>query len=83
MSRLLKKINSLPYQYSLYFKPQIIGNHREKLAVCGLTSIILNGISEIRVKRIHVASVPCDLDGMADGTLDSVCGRLVFLRNRW
>jgi len=45
----------------LILKPQIIGNHRNKLAIGGLASVILDGISKITVQRIHVASVPRDL----------------------
>ena len=41
----------------------------------------MNGISEIRIQSIHVASVPRDLDGVADGSLDTARGGLVFLRN--
>ena len=61
------------------FEPQIICNHRDKLAICGLSAIILDGISKVRIQRIHVASVPRDLDGVADGALHARSGGLVFL----
>ena len=51
----------------LIFQPQIIRDHGNKLRICGLSSVILNGVSKIRIERIHVASVPRHLDGMADG----------------
>jgi len=52
----------------LIFQPQIIRNHGDKLTIRGLTAIILNRISKIGIERIHVPSVPRDLDGVADGT---------------
>ena len=36
----------------LIFQPQIIGNHRDKLAISRLSSIILNGISKIGIEGI-------------------------------
>ena len=56
------------------FKPQIISNHRNKLAIRGLSTIILNGISKIGVEGIHIPSIPRDLDGVADGALDAAGG---------
>ena len=38
-------------------------------------------IAEIRIKRIHVAAIPCDLDGVSDGTLNARSGCLIFLGN--
>ena len=65
----------------LIFKPEIISYHCDKFRIRGLSSVILNGISKIRIERIHVASVPSYLDGVAYCTLDTACGGLVFLRN--
>ena len=53
----------------LILQPQIIRYHRNKLAVGGFSAVVLNSISKITVQCIHVASVPRDLDGVADGTL--------------
>ena len=63
----------------LILQPQIVSDHRDKLAISGLSSVILNGVAEIRIERIHVTSVPCDLDCVADGALDAACGGLVLL----
>ena len=65
----------------LIFEAEIIRDHRNKLAIRGLSSIILNGISKITVQRIHVAPIPRDLDGVADGSFDSRRCGLVFLGN--
>ena len=46
------------------FQPQIIRNHRDKLAICGLSAVVLDCIAEIGVEGIHVAAVPRDLDGV-------------------
>ncbi len=51
-------------------QPQIIRDHRDELTVRRLSTIVLNGVAEITVEGIHVASVPCDLNGVADSTLD-------------
>ena len=67
----MKKVH-INMSIQLVFKPQIIRNHRDKLAICGLSSIILNGISKIRVQRIHIAAVPRDLNGM-EAELVKVC----------
>jgi len=66
----------------LVFKPQIISYHGDKLTISRFSSVILNGIPKIRIQRIHVASVPRDLNSMTNGTLDAACGGLIFLRNR-
>ena len=50
----------------LILQSQIIRDHRDKFRICGLSSVVLDGISKVRIQRIHVTSVPCDLDGVAD-----------------
>ena len=51
----------------LILEPEIIRDHRNKLRIGGLSSVVLNGVPKITVQRIHVASVPRHLDGVADG----------------
>ena len=63
------------------FQSEIIGYHRDKLAVRGLASVVLNGIAEVGIEGIHVASVPRDLDRVTDGTLDAACGGLISAKN--
>ena len=48
----------------LVFEPKIISDHGDKLAICGLSSVILDSISEIGIERINVTSIPRDLDGI-------------------
>ena len=50
-------------------QPQIIRDHSNKLAIGGLTAIILDRVPKIRIERIHVAAIPGHLDGMTDGAL--------------
>ena len=65
----------------LILQPQIIRDHCNKFRICGLSAIILNCIPKIRIKRIHVTSIPRDLNGVADSTLDTRGSSLIFLRN--
>ena len=65
----------------LIFQSQIIGYHRDKFAIGGLSAIVLDSITEIGVKGIDVAPIPRDLDGVADGTLNAACGGLIFFRD--
>ena len=51
----------------LILEPQIIRDHRNEFGIRGLSAVVLNGITKVRVQRIHVAAVPSDLDGVADG----------------
>ena len=64
------------------FEAQIIGNHRDKLAIRGFAAVVLYRVAEVGVECIHVASVPSYLDGVTDGALHSAGGRLVLLGDR-
>ena len=55
-----------PYRAVLAFEGQIIGDHRDKLAIRGLALDAADGVAEELLQRLHVAAVPGDLDGMAD-----------------
>ena len=46
---------------------EIIRDHGNKFRIGGLSAIVLDGIPKIGVERIHVAAIPRDLDGVADG----------------
>ena len=39
----------------------------------------MDGITEVAVEGIHIAPVPCHLDGVADGALHPAGGGAVFL----
>ena len=58
----------------LILQPEIIRYHRNKLRICGLSAVVLDGVAKVAVQRIHVASVPRDLNGVADGTLHAAGG---------
>ena len=66
----------------LVFEPEIIRNHRDEFRICRLSTVILNGVAEVTVQRIHVAAVPRDLDGVANGSFNAAGRRLVFLCHR-
>ena len=63
----------------LVTKAQIICDHGNKFRVGGLSAVVLDGIAEIGIERIDVPSVPCNLDGVANGTLNAGGGRRIFL----
>ena len=64
------------------FQSQIIRNHSNKLAIRGLSTIILNGVPKVGVEGIHVAPIPGHLDGVADGALHTGGGGGVLLGHR-
>ena len=68
--------NPLPF-----IQPHLVGYHRDKLAVGGLSAQVVDGVAEVAVQRIHIAPVPCHLDGMADGALHPAGGGAVALGN--
>ena len=60
-------------------QPHLIGYHRDELRVGGLAPQVVDGIAEVAVEGIHISPVPCNLDGVADGTLHAAGGGAVFL----
>ena len=55
------------------FPPQaeIIGDHGDELAVRRLALYVRHRVPEELLQGLDVAAVPCDLDGMAYGALDT------------
>ena len=53
----------------LIFQTEIICDHGDEFGIGRFAAIVLNGVAEVAVEGIHVASVPRDLDGVTDGTL--------------
>ena len=45
--------------------------HRDELGVRGLAAVVLNGVSEIGVERIHVAAIPRHLDCVANSAFNA------------
>ena len=60
-------------------QPHLIGDHGNELAVGGLAPEIVDGVAEVAVQGVHIAPVPCRLDGMADGALHPAGGGAVAL----
>ena len=66
----------------LIFQPQIICDHRDKLRVCRLTAIVLNGVPKIRIQYVHIPAVPRYLYRVPDSTFNSARRGLILLRDR-
>ena len=64
------------------FQAEIVGDHRNKLTVCWLPAIVLNGIAEVGIEGIHVTSIPRDLDSVADSALDAGSGGCILFSYR-
>ena len=77
-NRRIFNLQVLPYPLPL-IQPHLVSNHRDELAVGGLTAQVMDGIAEVAVEGIHVSPVPCNLDGVADGALHAAGGGAVFL----
>ena len=60
-------------------QPHLIGDHCDELRVCGFAAQVMDGIAEIAIEGVHIAPVPCNLDGVADGALHAAGGGTVFL----
>ena len=60
-------------------QPHLVGDHRNELAVGGLAAQVVDGVAEVAVQGVHIAPVPCHLDGMADGALHPAGGGAVAL----
>ena len=62
-----------------FIQPHLVGDHRNELRVCGLSAQVMDGVAEVAVQRVHIAPVPCHLNGMADGALHPAGGGAVAL----
>ena len=62
-----------------FIQPHLISYHRNKLRVGRFAAQIVDGVAEVAVQGIHIATVPCHLDGVADGPLYPAGGGAVFL----
>ena len=60
-------------------QPHLVGDHRNEFRICGLSAQVVDGVAEVAVQRVHIAPVPCHLDGMADGALHPAGGGAVAL----
>ncbi len=55
----------------LELQTKTIGNHCDKFGVCRLSARIVNGVSEIRVQNVNVASIPSNLNGVANSSFNT------------
>ena len=67
-----------PHPLSL-IQPHLVGDHGNEFRICGLAAQVVDGVAEVAVQGIHIATVPCHLDGVADGPLYPAGGGAVFL----
>ena len=63
----------------MLIQPHLVGDHGDELRVRGLAPQVVDGVAEVAVEGIHIAPVPCHLDGVADGALHPAGGGIVFL----
>ena len=68
-----KSAHSLPF-----IQPHLVGNHRNELRVRWFSPQVMDGVAEVAVEGIHIAPVPCHLNGMADGPLHAAGSGTVF-----
>ena len=71
-------LQMLPHPLA-FIQPHLIGDHRDELAVGGLSAQVVDGVAEVAVQGVHIAPVPRHLDGMADGALHPAGGGAVSL----
>ena len=69
-----KSAHSLPL-----IQPHFVSYHRNELRVRWFSPQVMDGITEVAVEGVHIAPVPCHLDGVADGALHPAGGGAVFL----
>ena len=69
-----KSAHSLPL-----IQPHLVRNHCDELAIRWFSPQVMDGITEVAVEGVHIATVPCHLDGVADGALHPAGGGAVFL----
>ena len=74
-----QKNNSFLTRLLPLIQPHLIRDHRDELRVGRFAAQIVDGVAEVAVQGIHIATVPCHLDGVADGPLYSAGGGAVFL----
>ena len=60
-------------------QPHLVGDHGNELAVRRFSPQVMDGIAKVAVQGVHIAPVPCHLDGMADGALHPAGGGAVAL----
>ena len=62
-----------------FIQPHFVSYHRNEFAVGRFSPQVMDGVAEVAVESIHISPVPCNFDGVADGTLHAAGGGAVFL----
>ena len=70
-----------PYRRLSSLQAQVVGDHRDELAVGRLALHFADGVAEKSLQGLHVASVSRNLDGVADGAFHSGRRCPEFLRD--
>ena len=71
-----------PLSIHLILESEIISDHCDELRIRRLSSTLLDGVAEVGVERIDVASVPCNFDGVSDRTLHAARSGGILFGNR-
>ena len=64
------QVRILPQCALLLTQTQAVGDHCDELGIRGLALDVRHGVAEKLLQHLDVSPVPCDLDRMADGSLD-------------
>ena len=62
-----------------FIQPHLVSDHCDELRVRWFSAQVMDGITEVAVQGVHIAPVPCHLDGVTDGALHPAGGGAVFL----
>ena len=65
------QVRILPQCAPLLTQAQAVGYHCDELGIRRLALDVRHGVAEKLLQNLDVAPVPCDLDRMADGSLDA------------
>ena len=64
-------------------KLELISDQSDELRIGGFSLGVGNGIAEESLERIQIATIPCHLDSMADGSFHSGRRSLECFRHLW
>ena len=62
-----------------HFQPQSVCNQCNKFRIGRLALMVIDGVAEQRINRIHLPAVPCNLNRMANGAFHTAGCGVAFL----
>ena len=68
-----------PHGHLLFAQGNIVCDHCDALGIRRLSLHIADRVAEDALEGLDIPAIPCDLDGVADGTLDAAGRGAVFL----